>query len=117
MKRSKVPQQVICLGPVPPDEDCEQVGVPGYDPGRAANEAAQWKRALARLFPPPEGARLAVATPEFGGREVVAVFPRGNTAALEWALRCEGECPTHWSPEDIRELEVRGYHFREKDLN
>ena len=63
------------IGPTPADENCEQYGVPGYDPIKARKECCAFLHQLRRMHgTEPDGARLIVSTAD-GYPEVAVKFP------------------------------------------
>lgn len=95
-------KQHINIGPVPCEEDCEQLG-PTYRPDVARAECRRFLALIQkRLGPGPEGARLRIKgfDHDFGRYyEVVCEFDDDDTAAFNYALRCENDAPTHWEEE------------------
>lgn len=89
----------ISIGPAPCNEDCAQVGTPGYAE-RAFRECQRFRDLIRKkLGPEPEGARLVIKRfpHDFGDYyEVVCEFEIGNEEALGYAIRCESEAPTEW---------------------
>ena len=89
----------FCLGPSPSEEDCAQVGEPGYRE-KALKECARYIQLLRdTLGPEPEGARLSTKWFEhdFGVYcEVVCYFTTESHASVEYAQRCEDHAPATW---------------------
>lgn len=89
----------FCLGPVPCEEECAQVGTPGYAP-RAKIECERYKQLLTKLFGPPPGkAALHVKSSDhdFGPYyEVYASFEAFSEEECTWASKVEANLPTHW---------------------
>jgi hypothetical protein len=94
-----VRENYVCIGPSPYEEDCAQVGEPGYRE-KALAECAQFIQLLREIFgPEPQGARLSVKwfDHDFGPYcEVVCYFTTEHTAAVAYAQRCEDDAPTTW---------------------
>ncbi len=98
----------IELGPVPTDEECEQLG-PTYNRKRAFSECLAFKDQLRRQFPKPEGVpgRLGIKSSphDFGTYlEVVAYFDDTNEASMDWAFGIENNIPEHWDEAAKKEL-------------
>lgn len=94
-------QDSIALGPVPYEEECEQVG-PKYDPARARLECKTFVAQLTRSNPPPEGGRFRIKSNphDFGAYlDVEAVFNEDFEAATEWAYGLESNGPAEWDAE------------------
>lgn len=89
----------FCLGASPSEEDCAQVGQPGYRK-QAWAECQRFIQLIRdTLGPEPEGAELATKSfdHDFGVYyEVVCWFDIENQAAREYALRCDRDAPTMW---------------------
>lgn len=87
------------IGPVPVNEDCQQVG-DGYDPDRARLECRQFIEQLRRQFgPEPEGASLVITSNahDFGSYlDVVCKVDYRINAAAEYAHNCEGAAWPEW---------------------
>lgn len=90
----------LSLGPVPAEEDCEQLG-PNYSPTRAQKECRRYIELLRKTFgPEPEGAHLRINRCEhdFGTYLEVCVFYDSEMPdAVEYALRVESKAPTRWA--------------------
>jgi len=89
----------IDIGPVPCNEDCAQLGQPGfYD--QNIKECRRFIELIrATLGPEPAGARLGIKANEheFGTyREVVCYYDDKNEQAIDYAFRCEREAPENW---------------------
>lgn len=97
----------IYLGPVPGEENCEQLG-PHYDGTRARQECRAYIALLRRaLGEEPEGARLVVKSNphDFGTYlEVVCRYDSASGKALKYALKCESEGPREWDEQAMTEL-------------
>lgn len=94
----------LSLGPVPSDEDCQQVGTDSYDPKKAREECLRYINAIRKQHgPEPEGARLRITSNphDFGTYlDVVVDYDEDSDAAIEYAFKVEGDCPTHWPEEE-----------------
>jgi hypothetical protein len=100
-------QDCMDVGCAPTEEDCAQVGREDYI-DRARRECRAYINQLRRLFgDEPEGARLSVKSNphDFGTYfSVVCYYDPDQPAAVEYALRCEGQGPREWDDEARREL-------------
>lgn len=89
------------IGPVPPEEDCEQVGTEKYDPIHARKECQAYIEALRKkLGNEPNGARLRIRSNphDFGTySEVAAYYDENNEQATDYAFKCESEGPMTWA--------------------
>ena len=89
----------LALAPAPVQEDCAQVGTPGYR-DRALQECARFIQLLRQKFgPEPEGARLSVKwfAHDFGPYcEVVCYYNTDLQASVEYAFTCEDDLPATW---------------------
>jgi hypothetical protein len=87
------------LAPAPIEEDCAQVGTPGYRE-QALNECARLIRQLRKTCgPEPEGAWLSVKWFEhdFGPYcEVVCYYNTDIPPSVEYAYTCEANLPATW---------------------
>jgi hypothetical protein len=96
-------ENYFCMGSSPYEEDCAQVGTPGYRT-KAVAECTRYIELLRRTIgPEPEGARLGIKWFEhdFGQYcEVVCYFTAENTVAVEYAQRCEDDAPATWGDSD-----------------
>lgn len=102
-------RDVIEIGPVPCDEECEQVGMPTYDGARARLECQCYIEQLRRQFgPEPEGARLRIKSSphDFGNYlEVVCNFDNEYPESVEYAFKCEGgDVWAYWDNESRDKL-------------
>jgi hypothetical protein len=93
-------RDMIYIGPTPPAEDCQQVGI-NYNPVRARRECQLYIRALRKVLGnEPEGARLSIKSEQhdFGSYlEVVCYFDCENEKAVDYAYACEGDkSPAKW---------------------
>ena len=104
------------IGPVPPNEDCEQLG-PNYDAKKARAECQRYMELLRQtLGREPQGARLGIKgnEHEFGTYyEVVCYYDTKNEAAREYAFKCESQGPQNWAetpppaPEANQDLDMQ----------
>ncbi len=89
----------FCIGASPCEEDCAQVGMPGYH-RKAITECERFIQLIRNTVgPEPEGAELAIKSfdHDFGVYyEVVCWFETDNEAAREYAARCEDDAPATW---------------------
>ncbi len=89
----------ISIGPSPYEENCAQVGEPGYRE-KALEECARFIRLLRETCgPEPEGASLRVMwfPHDFGEyAEVVCSFNPDMPASVAYASRCEERAPATW---------------------
>ena len=92
-------QTYLALAPAPIEEDCAQVGTPGYR-GQALEECARFIRRLRQKFgPEPEGACLSVKwfDHDFGPYcEVVCYYDTDISPSVEYAYTCEANLPATW---------------------
>lgn len=90
----------IELGPVPYEEDCQQVGTPTYDATEARNECRRFIELIrTRLGHEPEGARLKITSNphDFGTYfEVVVEFDDFFEEAVNYAFHVESNIPARW---------------------
>lgn len=106
----------LYLGPVPSDEDCEQLGRE-YEPRRATAECTAYVNQLRRQFgEEPEGARLAIKSGahDFGTYLEVVVYYTDDQSA-EYAFNVENNSPAYWDAEAIEELASKGITVRDFD--
>ena len=89
----------IDVGPSPTDEPCEQY--PDGDPSIATREMNALINQIRRVLgQEPDGARLGIKRDPSGGyREVVCFYDTENQAAIDYAFKCESECPERWDQE------------------
>ena len=89
----------IDVGPSPTDEPCEQY--PDGDPSIATREMNALINQIRRVLGhEPDGARLGIKRDPSGGyREVVCFYDTENQAAIDYAFKCESECPEKWDQE------------------
>lgn len=95
----------LYLGPVPSEEDCEQVGK-YYQPNMARAECTAYVNQLRRQFgEEPEGARIAIKSEahDFGSYLEVVVYYTDEQSA-EYAFNVENNSPSYWDAEAIEEL-------------
>jgi hypothetical protein len=91
----------IYIGSSPYDEQCAQVGSPGYRV-RSTYECEAYRQQLLRMFgKEPEGVALLTveANHEFGRYRYVAAMYHEylfNDEAKEYVQRIESECPAKW---------------------
>lgn len=87
------------IGPVPADEDCEQLG-PNYNASKARAECNRFIDLIRKVVgPEPTGARLIVKSNlhDFGTYlEVNVKYDDQNPEAVEYALKVESSAPTAW---------------------
>jgi len=92
-------ENYFSIGPSPYEEDCAQVGTPGYRE-KAIPECTRYIELLRRTIgPEPEGARLGIKwfDHDFGPYcEVVCYFTAEITESAEYAQRCEDDSPATW---------------------
>lgn len=100
--------QTIEIGPAPFDEQCEQANVSGTNYERMKAECNAFLNQLRRVFgPEPVGAGLRVKFNRDGDNgyyEVVCNFESAYQAAIDYAFRCESDCPQYWDAEAKAEL-------------
>jgi hypothetical protein len=88
------------LAPAPSEEDCAQVGTPGYRE-QALQECARFIQLLRQKFgPEPEGAWLSVKwfDHDFGPYcEVVRYYNTDILPSVEYANICEANLPATWA--------------------
>lgn len=91
---------IVYIGPVPADEECQQVGTVDYDASAARAECIRFRDLIrAKLGVEPEGARLAIkSNPHDYGScyEVVCYYDCDSETATDYAFRCENAAPTTW---------------------
>jgi len=87
------------IGPVPANEDCEQLG-PDYDPCKAREECKRFISTIRHaLGKEPFGAALCVCghPHDFGTYYDVAVkFDDSYPEAVDYAFLVESDTPTEW---------------------
>ena len=98
----------IEIGSAPTEEKCEQANISGSNYHRMKSECRAFIGQLRRLFgPEPEGAHLTTKfnrDGDYGYYEVVCFFERLNKDAIDYAFRCENECPAKWDEQARNEL-------------
>jgi len=98
------------IGPVPCNEDCQQVGTPSYDHAKAKLECETFKAQLERTFKnPPVGASIGIMSfpHDFGTyMEVVVFFDDEIEAAMDYMLEVEGDTPEEWDEESKKALGI-----------
>lgn len=92
----------LSIGPVPPDEDCEQVG-PNCDYDKMKRECKRYIEALRKKLGPERGsARLSVkGFPHDFGTYYEVVCYYSDQEGLEYALDCESNGPLTWDAAEI----------------
>ena len=90
----------IEIGPVPCNEECQQIGMPTYDSQKAYEECRRFIRNIRHeLGEEPVGAKLKVTSNphDFGMYyEVVCRFDENIEEARDYAYKCESEAPDNW---------------------
>ena len=94
-------RECISIGPVPAEENCQQVGMPEYDAIVARKECERFIRHIrAAIGNEPEGASLKIKSNphDFGNYlDVVCYFDDMNDEAANYAYRAESnEVPSRW---------------------
>ena len=97
----------LTLGPVPSDENCQQVGTPTYDALTAREECQRYITLLRELFGlEPIGARLVITSNpphDFGTYFEVAVkYDDEVPRAVEYAFAVKKDLPTTWDDTRVR---------------
>ncbi len=95
-------RDMMYLGPVPPEEDCVQVGDLGYYENALSQCNLFIKRIREFCGPEPVGAKLHVKTNhhDYGDYlEVCCSYDTENEAATKYAYKVEGEGPLTWDGE------------------
>ena len=95
----------ISIGPVPCEEECEQLG-PDYSVSMARKQCRAYVNQIRRIYgKEPEGAQLIITTNrhDFGNYLDVEVVYENNEGR-EYALLVEGHTPTVWDEEARKEL-------------
>ncbi len=89
----------INIGPVPPDEECEQLGTT-YNPTKARKECQEYIKLLRRFFgPEPGSASLYIKSNphDFGTYlEVECRFDDNDAEGQDYAFKCESDGPQYW---------------------
>lgn len=95
------------LQAVPSDENCAQLGAPGYS-AQAKKECQALIAQLKRQFGDPPGtARLIVRANnhDFGVYyEVAVTFDTDDAIATDYALKLDAKFPSNWDDQARREL-------------
>lgn len=95
------------IGSAPAGEDCSQVGSEGYA-DKARKECRALINQLRRIVGPESGtAHLSIKSfpHDYGSYyEVVCHFDDDDSAAVEYAFKCERELPENWDEEAKKEL-------------
>lgn len=107
----------VWLGASPTNEDCAQVGFPGYH-DRAMAELREFKRMMEEHWPPPEGLACSYVIKsqphDFGTYyELAAAFDPENDEESTWAFDAEVETPDEWDQAARDKLLVAGYISQE----
>ena len=101
-------RDIIYIGATPCDEECAQVGSPDYHT-RMLRESKAFIKQLRRILGnEPDGARLFVKAQshDFGTyHEVVCEYDDAKPASLDYAIKCEAQCPATWDAEAKKELD------------
>lgn len=101
-------RETMELGPVPCEENCQQVGTPSYNPVAALAECRAYMAQLERQFgSPPDGATLVIRRNrhDFGTYYEVAVsYDDEDAQASEYAYNIEGCLPEKWDDEAKKTL-------------
>lgn len=105
----------ITLGPVPYNEDCAQVGDPGYGE-RVRVECSAYVEQLERTFPIPANLvgkvffKRASYGHDFGTYfEVVVQYDTNEPAAVQFAYEVESSLPPYWDAPAADWLHAAGY--------
>ena len=89
----------LSIGPVPAEEECEQLG-PNYDEAKARAECKRFIECIRKVCgPEPFGARLIIkGNPhDFGTYlEVNVRYDDNNQVAVEYAFKVESQAPQTW---------------------
>lgn len=116
MSEIQVMNDSIMIGSTPCNEECEQLG-PGYNEAKARAECEQFRTAIRReLGEEPDGAKLSiVSNPHQFGTYYTVDCKYTTQEGLAYAMACEADCPTEWSPEDISALAEKGFSATSTD--
>lgn len=99
----------LYLGPVPLEEDCSQVGTPGYIE-KSRIECKAYINQLRRQFgEPPMGGGLKIKScpHDFGTyHEVVAIFDDNFPDSVGWAFEVEDALPSRWDEIALTDLTI-----------
>jgi hypothetical protein len=108
----------ISIAPSPLGEDCAQVGADNY-PERSRAECRALIHQLHRqLGAEPTGARLKMKSNphDFGSyMDVICEYVELYPDAIEYAYKCEAECPEFWDEESLKELAAAGFPVTSKN--
>jgi hypothetical protein len=99
----------IEIGPVPCDENCEQVGTDNYSAVKARKECEIYKAQIERTFTIPEGVFLKITSNphDFGNYfEVVIKYDESNEKAVEAAYHIEEQLPAEW--DEVSKQQLKG---------
>lgn len=100
-------REYVEIGPVPPDEECAQVGDPDYR-SKALKECRRYIRLIRKKKGlEPEGAELKIKwfQHDFGSyAEVVCYYDENNKKAIDYAFRCESKGPQKWEKEEEEDV-------------
>jgi hypothetical protein len=92
-------ENYFSVGPSPYEEECAQIGTPGYR-NQAVAECTRYIELLRKTFgPEPDGAQLSIKwfDHDFGQYcEVVCYFNAESAESVEYAQRCEADAPATW---------------------
>ena len=92
-------REYIELGPVPYDEACQQVGMPGYDRKKAQSECAMYKAQLEKKWPAASFSVRAFPH-DFGTYyEVVVNYNPDDETETDLAYEIESNLPATWDSE------------------
>lgn len=101
-------REYVEIGPAPCDEECQQVGMPSYNAGLALVECRAFISQIRRTIgPEPEGAaRLQIqrCPHDFGTYLDVVCYFANDGVGLDYALKCERECPAKWDATARQEI-------------
>jgi hypothetical protein len=90
----------INVGPVPANEECQQVGTASYDPLKAREECTKFITHIRDVLGNEVGtARLGVKSfpHDFGSYyEVVCFFDDEDEAGINYAYQVESDAPVKW---------------------
>ena len=94
----------LTLGPVPAEEECQQVGTENYDPQKAFDECVRYKKLIREKFgDEPRGADLHIKSfpHDFGSYyEVVCYYDDNYEEAIDYAFACENNSPVTWDDKE-----------------
>jgi len=89
----------LTIGSAPSGEECAQVGSDDYEARMRRETRAFIGQIIRQLGEPPTGARLAVKgfPHDYGTyHEVVCWYDDNYPDSVEYAFKCEAECPENW---------------------